>query len=75
MTTTNKLKKALKQKYMKKYVAELLKISRPTLDRKLKDGDFTEEEEEILYYDHIIGLEPSSTVNIYKKDSKAVKKA
>lgn len=43
------LKKAIKSKGLKKFkVAELLDITRPTLDTRLKDGKFTEAQIETI---------------------------
>lgn len=38
----------------KKYIAEVLNISRPTLDKKIKDNSFTEEEKRKLKENRII---------------------
>jgi DNA-binding NtrC family response regulator len=45
MLTKTKLAESIKNQGRKKnWVAEQLSISRPTLDRKLKDNSFTDEE-------------------------------
>lgn len=54
VTTGSKLTEACNKRVMKMYVAELLNISRPTLDRKIKENDFTEEDVKILIDKKII---------------------
>ena len=57
LTTADKILEACEKRVQKKYVAELLSITRPTLYRKLKDNDFSEDEVHIMYNKNIIGID------------------
>lgn len=54
ITTSQKLEAAFKQRIKKHYVAELLNISRPTLNTKLKDNDFSDADVKTLIDNNVI---------------------
>jgi len=54
MTTTQKLEAAFSNKIKKHYVAKLLSVSRPTLNLKLKDNDFSDDEIKTLRDNNVI---------------------
>jgi len=54
MNTSTRLRRSFVRKIKKNYVANLLKISRPTLNRKIKDNDFKDWEIKLLMDENII---------------------
>lgn len=60
-TVSNRLEAAFKERIKKHYVAELLNISRPTLNTKLKDNDFTENEIKVLVENNVIDSQSANT--------------
>lgn len=65
MTISDQLKSIFKRKIRKNYVAELLGISRPTLNSKLAKDDFTKEEIKKLIENDVIEVSKESFLRIF----------
>lgn len=61
MTISDQIKNICKEKLKKHYIAELLMISRPTLDSKLKSNNFSKEEIDVLVQHGIVDKKLSDT--------------